>query len=430
MGYTVLHLSKAKGTDTGMTGHIERKVNPKNAEESRTHLNKELIELPPTIKDRTQAIEHRISTAGITRKITPDQVRAIRIMLSASHEDMKRIEKQGRLNEWCQDNIDWLCDTFGKENVVAATLHMDEKTPHIHATVIPIVRGEPRKAKTRKTASKKKYRKKKDVVRLCADDVMSRQKLTEYQDTYANVMQVYGIERGIRGSEASHVTTQQYYKELYKESEKLKEKNALLLEQNRQEEEELFKVRSEVKKEKLKNSASLVASSAMDAFSGLLGSSKTKALEAHITELKKELWQKEEEIKDLSGGFKRKEEGYQKEIKSLKEDLKKISDYFPHISKVLPWVDYCQSIGLTPEQTKDIVNFRTVVYDGELYSKEHHSTFQAKGANLLLQTDSQKRFQLTINGISIHRWFKQQNEEWLRRMGFGPKRENSRQRKL
>lgn len=249
MGYTVLHLSKAKGADTGMTGHIERKVNPKNVEESRTHLNKELIEFPEGITSRTQAIEHRIKTAGIKRKITPDQVRAIRIMLSATHEDMKRIEQEGRLQEWCRDNINWLCDTFGKENVVAATLHMDEKTPHIHATVTPIVKGEPRKARERKTPAKKKYKKKKDAVRLYADDVMSKQKLTQYQDSYAKAMEGYGIERGIRGSEASHITTQQYYKELYKENEKLKQKNAQLLNQNSQQEEALLKVRTEIKKE-------------------------------------------------------------------------------------------------------------------------------------------------------------------------------------
>lgn len=44
--------------------------------------------------------------------------------------------------------MDWLRSTFGADNVVAATLHSDEDTPHIHATVIPIVTGERRKAQT------------------------------------------------------------------------------------------------------------------------------------------------------------------------------------------------------------------------------------------------------------------------------------------
>ena len=56
-------------------------------------------------RDRTEAISHRIHTAGIRRKITPDQVRAIRIVLSGSHEDMVRVQDEGRLGEWCDDNL-------------------------------------------------------------------------------------------------------------------------------------------------------------------------------------------------------------------------------------------------------------------------------------------------------------------------------------
>ena len=43
MSYTVLHLEKAKGNDSGMSAHIERTTHPENADISRTHLNKELI---------------------------------------------------------------------------------------------------------------------------------------------------------------------------------------------------------------------------------------------------------------------------------------------------------------------------------------------------------------------------------------------------
>ena len=97
MGYAVLHLEKAKGTDTGMSGHIERTIHPKNADESRTHLNKELIEFPDGIHSRSEAISHRINTAGITRKIGKNQVRAIRVLLTGTHEKMKQAEESGQL---------------------------------------------------------------------------------------------------------------------------------------------------------------------------------------------------------------------------------------------------------------------------------------------------------------------------------------------
>lgn len=43
MGYAVLHVEKTSGTDAAMSAHIERTIKPKNADESRTHLNRELI---------------------------------------------------------------------------------------------------------------------------------------------------------------------------------------------------------------------------------------------------------------------------------------------------------------------------------------------------------------------------------------------------
>ena len=53
---------------------------------------------------------------------------------------------------------------------------LDEKTPHMHVTLVPIVKGE-RKRKKREEQAKKRYRKKPtDTVRLCADDIMSRLK--------------------------------------------------------------------------------------------------------------------------------------------------------------------------------------------------------------------------------------------------------------
>lgn len=67
---------------------------------------------------------------------------------------MRRIQAAGKLDEWCKDNIEWLQDTFGKDNIVSAVLHLDEKTPHIHATVVPIVTGERRKKHKKKEDGK------------------------------------------------------------------------------------------------------------------------------------------------------------------------------------------------------------------------------------------------------------------------------------
>lgn len=98
--------NKAKGSsDTRMSNHIDRKSIPDNADPRRTCLNRELVELPEGVADRDGAITHRIQTAGIRRKITADQVRAIRVVLSGTHEDMMQVVGNGQLDGWCDDSL-------------------------------------------------------------------------------------------------------------------------------------------------------------------------------------------------------------------------------------------------------------------------------------------------------------------------------------
>lgn len=44
--------------------------------------------------------------------------------------------------------------------------------------------------------------------------MMARDKLKAYQTTYAEAMAKYGLRRGIDGSEAKHISTQQFYREV------------------------------------------------------------------------------------------------------------------------------------------------------------------------------------------------------------------------
>jgi hypothetical protein len=77
--YAVCHLQKAKGNDSGMSCHIERKdangkqYVPENTDKSRAHLNRELIKFPAGVTCRTEAIMHRIKAAGVERKISAKQ---------------------------------------------------------------------------------------------------------------------------------------------------------------------------------------------------------------------------------------------------------------------------------------------------------------------------------------------------------------------
>ncbi len=434
MGYAVLHMEKTSASDSGMSAHIERTITPKNADPNRTHLNWEMVSFPDGVANRTEAIQHRLETAGLQRKIGSNQVRAVRILLTGSPDDMKRIEQAGKLDDWCRDNLDWLKKTYGAENIVSAVLHLDETTPHIHATMIPIVIGERRKAKAEQTTGKKKYRKKStDTARLCADDVMSRVRLKEYQNTYAEQMAKYGLQRGIDGSEAKHVTTSQYYRDLLTQSESVQENITRLLEQKEQAEQELSSVKADIKKEKLKNSAADVGATLLDGVGSLFGSSKTKQQQQQIEALETENRNLSNDIKKLSTKIKTMETEHKTAIDKLSEQLNKIFNYFPHIKELLRWENLLRSIGLPDDMIRRLFNQETVVGSGELYSKEHSKRFKAENASLKLEQDKAKpeNIRFTINGADIFDWFKQKQKEFLQNIGvYLPEQKNNKRLKL
>ena len=433
MGYISIQINKAKGSaDTGASDHIERKTIPKNADPTRTHLNRELVEFPDGVSDRTEAISHRIRTAGIKRKITPDQVRAIRIVLSGTHEDMMKIQDEGRLDEWCDDNLQWLHRTFGKENTVSAVLHMDEHTPHIHATVVPIVTGERRKAKKKQTEGKRSYRKKANTVRLCADDVVTREKLVTYHDSYARVMEKYGLQRGVRGSEARHTTTAQYYRDLIRQTSELEANVQQLQTEQQQAEQQLDEVRQEVKSEKLEAVKTEAKAAFVAKVGSLFGGGKLKELEANNRTLQGEVAARDESIKLLQQQMQRqleehnrqlmelqvkhrremadKETAHQEEVSFLKSIIQKAKKWFPLFQELVYMERFCLKVGFNERQTATLISGKPIFYEGELYSEEHKRKFKTENAGFQVVKDPKDKSKLVlcIEGKPIGEWFKEQ----------------------
>ena len=425
MGYAVLHLEKANGADGAMSTHIERTVHPKNADRMRTHLNRELVQFPEGVKNRTQAIAHRIETAGIRRKVGTNQVKAIRVLLTGSNKDMKQMEADGRLDGWCNDNLKWLWETYGEQNLVSAVLHMDEKTPHIHATIVPIVTGERRKAKQDEQNGKKKYRKKSPQdVRLCADDVMARHKLKHYQDTYAQAMSKYGLQRGIDGSLAKHISTMQYYKELVEQQDSLQENIETLLGLEEEAQKKLKKLKGEINVQKMKGAAVNATTAIADGVSSLLGGSKVKRLEAENENLKRDtanlqrqVQAEQREQKNMehrhNSEIIRIDQSYQQKIKEYDNRLKQIDTYFPIVTELLPIAEQCREVGFTEELTRQIVSLQPVGFKGRLYSKEHKEKFRTEHSTASVERNPQEKgkFQLCIDGMPILEWFRMKFQE-------------------
>lgn len=382
MGFAVLHIQKPKGNDARTSAHIERTVNPANADQSRTHLNENLIDYPNGVENRTQAIQHRIENAGIKRKVGNNQVRALQVMLSGTHEDMQRIQAAGKLDEWCRDNMEWLQDTFGRENLVSAVLHLDEKTPHIHATVVPIVQGERRKAKSEENNGKKKYRKKaKDTIRLCADDVMTRDNLERFQDAYAEKMQKYGLERGIKGSDARHISTPQYYRELFAQNQDLKE-NIEYLEGQKQE----------------------VYNKVRDMYD------QKDEVQGKYLSMHEHAQKKEQEISNLETHINQLKQDY--EPYKAQDDLNVLYEVFPYLSERLRITRLSKAVGLTLDTIQRLFKPEVLSVTGKLYSPEHDQSFSVQDATLQIFKDKNSdRLKLSINGKNIIDWFKEKYQE-------------------
>ena len=429
MGYAVLHMEKTSGTDAAMSAHIERTIKPKNADESKTHLNRELMTFPDGVENRTQAIQHRLDTAGLTRKIGNNQVRAIRVLLTGTHEDMERITNEGRLDEWCSDNLRYLADTFGRENIVSAVLHMDEQTPHIHATLVPIVKGE-RKRKKKEEQVKKRYRKKPtDTTRLCADEIMTRAKLKSYQDTYAQAMSDYGLQRGIDGSEAKHITTRQYYRDLMQQTEQLRTDIGQLQDRKETAQEELRRAKKEVQTEKLKGAATTAATNIAESVGSLFGSNKVKTLEREnailqnrISELEDEAQKREErqakQMQDMKSA-------YEQQNRRLSEFVDFVKSYFPYVEKLMPTIKFLRdTLNFGDAVIRKLCTFKDVSIRGELYSREFNKHFKTDGAVCSLKQDTEGNFELNIDGISHVSWFRRKKGEFIEALGMPAKSKN------
>ena len=444
MGYAVLHLEKAKGTDSRMSAHIERTVHPKNADRTRTHLNRELVQFPEGVRNRTQAIAHRIETAGIRRKVSANQVKAIRILLTGSNKDMKQMEAEGRIEDWCNDSLKWIRETYGEQNLVSAVLHMDEKTPHIHATVIPIVTGERRKAGQEEQNGKKKYRKKNPQdVRLCADDVMARHRLKHYQDTYAQAMNKYGLQRGVDGSLAKHISTMQYYKQLVEQQDSLQENIENLLGLEEEAMKKLKQVKGEINVQKMKGAAVNATTAIADGVSSLFRDSKVKRLEEenenlkrNIVNLQKQVQAEQREQTKMenrhSSEINRVDWSYRQKIAEYDNRLELIDTYFPIVKELMPIAEQCREVGFTEELTRRIVSLQPVEFKGRLYSKEYKEKFRTEHSTATVERNPQEKgkFRLCIDGIPILDWFRKKFQEIKEKLRLNTPVENKQRKGL
>lgn len=139
-----------------------------------------------------QAIERRMGELNTKRKIRDNQVRAMGFIVS-SNDALD--EKDAR--EFLDRSVQWFGARYGYENLLAAQIHLDEGTPHVHIWIAPVIHGEDgydRLCAKELFAPDKRRKNAEGKWEVTAQGTMSRLQ----EDFWEQVAKPYGYERPMR----------------------------------------------------------------------------------------------------------------------------------------------------------------------------------------------------------------------------------------
>lgn len=190
--YAILGVAKQKGGSVALSGHHnDRTRSVPNADPERTHLNRVLHGDDRNVRETvTEIIDGH---GGKPRK---DSVEAIEILCKASPAYFKEkdpVKRQEKLDAFVEQAMQFLRDERSGGKLVKAVLHLDERTPHIHAHKVPI---DP------------------DGKLNARHYTGGREKMEGLHDLYAEYMRPLGLERGRRRSRATHERLEEFYKSI------------------------------------------------------------------------------------------------------------------------------------------------------------------------------------------------------------------------
>ena len=181
MSYSIVRVSKVKGgvNTAGIQKHVQREnknYNNEDIDHEKTAENYDLIHGQKK-QDYKELIENRIAE-GYTgkRKIRSDAIKHIDGVITSDQDFFKGMDPN-EVNRFFQDSKEFLEQEYGKENMIYATVHLDEATPHMHFGVVPLTKDG----------------------RLSAKEVVgNKQALTKFQDRFNEFVNErgYQLERG------------------------------------------------------------------------------------------------------------------------------------------------------------------------------------------------------------------------------------------
>ena len=179
--FAILRFAKYKGPEiSNIEAHNERTKdeyasNP-DIDKSRSCLNFHLLE--PERKYRAEA-ERQIKDAGCRTR--SDSVRLVEALMTATPDFFKG-KKKDEIKAYFQEALDFIREHQDQKTIISAVVHMDEKTPHMHLSFVPLT----------------------EDGRLSAKEIVgNKKKLTQWQDEFwKHMVKKYpDLERGESASE-------------------------------------------------------------------------------------------------------------------------------------------------------------------------------------------------------------------------------------
>lgn len=194
MGYGIIRVAKrtARPSVRGMLRHALRENDVPNAVEGAPR--------PQVLAgDVTSgAALARLSAAlKAAPRVQSNTVQALDVLVTASHADMTAWPKE-RQDAYFADALDFVAERFGgAENILTATIHRDEMTPHMQLLVMPRDQATGRFQAAKMLGGPSGLRELHDAF-------------------YARIGASYGLLRGERGQHIEHVPIRQFYAQLAK----------------------------------------------------------------------------------------------------------------------------------------------------------------------------------------------------------------------
>lgn len=203
MSYSIIRMQKMKSTAIkGIQFHNQREkeseTNP-DINKADSHLNYDLINGQRQI-DYTEKINQVIEdnvTSG--KKIRKDAVRLAEFLITSDKEFFEKISPKEQ-KRYFETAHEFLADRYGEKNLIYATVHHDEKTPHMHVGFVPVT----------------------EDGRLSAKDFFGQKKqLVSLQDDFNDYLKQndFDLERGVSSSR-KHVETAKYKAMTFQNMEK------------------------------------------------------------------------------------------------------------------------------------------------------------------------------------------------------------------